>query len=61
MVDSCRDCSSCKAGDEQYCATGAVMTYNGKSKYKHCEEYNEESSPVFVSFVLFFRFRSRAE
>lgn len=37
MVDSCRDCSSCKAGDEQYCATGAVMTYNGKSKYKHCE------------------------
>lgn len=51
MVDSCRDCSSCKAGDEQYCATGAVMTYNGKSKYKHCEEYNEDGgAPTYGGY-----------
>ena len=24
MVDSCRGCGACKAGDENYCATGAV-------------------------------------
>jgi len=30
MVDSCRVCSSCLAGNEQYCLpSGAVMTYNG--------------------------------
>ena len=29
MVDSCRECEYCKDGEEQYCTTGAVMTYNG--------------------------------
>ncbi|GAA3297425.1 NAD(P)-dependent alcohol dehydrogenase [Streptomyces cinereospinus] len=29
MVDSCRECDNCKAGLEQYCTQGAVMTYNG--------------------------------
>lgn len=28
MVDSCRTCSSCKEGLEQYCSTGAAFTYN---------------------------------
>jgi uncharacterized zinc-type alcohol dehydrogenase-like protein len=27
MVNSCRECVSCRAGDEQYCATGMVGTY----------------------------------
>jgi uncharacterized zinc-type alcohol dehydrogenase-like protein len=27
MVDSCRDCSSCRAGFEQYCSGGRVLTY----------------------------------
>ncbi|MFL6351250.1 MAG: NAD(P)-dependent alcohol dehydrogenase [Bryobacteraceae bacterium] len=30
LVDSCRTCASCKAGEEQYCETGAVGTYNGR-------------------------------
>jgi uncharacterized zinc-type alcohol dehydrogenase-like protein len=30
LVDSCRTCPSCKAGEEQYCETGAVGTYNGR-------------------------------
>ena len=29
MVDSCRECSSCRAGLEQYCKRGATFTYNG--------------------------------
>jgi uncharacterized zinc-type alcohol dehydrogenase-like protein len=33
MVDSCRECNSCKAGEEQYCDRGlGVWTYNGKDK-----------------------------
>jgi len=29
FVDSCRNCSSCKAGLEQYCTDGMTGTYNG--------------------------------
>jgi alcohol dehydrogenase (NADP+) len=33
LVDSCRECNSCKAGEEQYCDRGlGVWTYNGKDK-----------------------------
>ncbi len=28
IVDSCRVCANCKAGEEQYCMKGAVETYN---------------------------------
>lgn len=28
MVDSCRECPNCRAGLEQYCSGGRVMTYN---------------------------------
>jgi alcohol dehydrogenase (NADP+) len=27
MVNSCGECANCRAGDEQYCLDGAVMTY----------------------------------
>ncbi|MET9550070.1 NAD(P)-dependent alcohol dehydrogenase [Streptomyces sp. NPDC006627] len=29
MIDSCGECEYCQRGDEQYCAKGATMTYNG--------------------------------
>ncbi|WP_249019830.1 NAD(P)-dependent alcohol dehydrogenase [Conexibacter sp. S30A1] len=29
LVDSCRECKECKAGQESYCRTGKVLTYNG--------------------------------
>lgn len=32
MVDSCRKCSSCKEGFEQYCTVGFTGTYNSKDK-----------------------------
>ncbi|MFI7402894.1 NAD(P)-dependent alcohol dehydrogenase [Streptomyces sp. NPDC049541] len=32
LVDSCRQCESCKAGEEQYCTGGNVGTYNSIGK-----------------------------
>src|SRR5271156_6407497 len=32
MVDSCGQCSSCRAGVEQYCKPGATFTYNSIGK-----------------------------
>ena len=32
MVESCRTCEACSAGDEQYCEKGATFTYNGEDK-----------------------------
>ncbi|WP_395795074.1 NAD(P)-dependent alcohol dehydrogenase [Aquimonas sp.] len=29
MLDSCRRCESCAAGEEQFCSAGASMSYNG--------------------------------
>ena len=30
LVDSCRACANCKAGEECYCEKGMVPTYNGR-------------------------------
>jgi uncharacterized zinc-type alcohol dehydrogenase-like protein len=32
LVDSCRTCPNCQAGDEQYCDNQLVFTYNSKDK-----------------------------
>lgn len=32
LVDSCRTCPQCAAGDEQFCENGMVGTYNGMDK-----------------------------
>jgi alcohol dehydrogenase (NADP+) len=34
MVDSCRECASCSAGEEQLCEAGPTFTYNSPDK-KH--------------------------
>jgi len=46
MVDSCRGCNRCEVGEEQYCSTGFVGTYNGKQKYPHCSEYTPEGGAI---------------
>lgn len=33
MVDSCRECVNCKAGEEQFCVSGMTGTYNSIDKY----------------------------
>ncbi|MFE7774068.1 NAD(P)-dependent alcohol dehydrogenase [Streptomyces sp. NPDC057445] len=32
LVDSCRECDNCKAGLQQYCTGGSVLTYNAVDK-----------------------------
>ncbi|MCB9771887.1 MAG: NAD(P)-dependent alcohol dehydrogenase [Candidatus Omnitrophica bacterium] len=33
LVDSCRDCQSCKENLEQHCENGAIFTYNSPEKH----------------------------
>ena len=33
IVDSCRTCPGCKAGEEQYCEIGVTLTYGAYDKY----------------------------
>ena len=54
MVDSCRECDSCKEGLEQYCEKGNVQTYNGHEKYLNQQTFGGYSERVVVDedFVL---------
>jgi len=54
MVDSCRKCSSCLAGEEQYCEQGAILTYNGHDKILGGVTYGGYSESIVVdqAFVL---------
>jgi len=54
MVDSCRECASCKQGLEQYCEVGFVGTYNGPDKHSGGMTFGGYSRAVVVdeAFVL---------
>ncbi|MBB5710059.1 NAD(P)-dependent alcohol dehydrogenase [Sphingomonas xinjiangensis] len=55
MVDSCQDCPSCNAGEEQYCEkTGFVGTYNGPDKHLGGHTFGGYSDHIVVDrgFVL---------
>ena len=54
MVDSCRTCSSCIAGYEQYCERGPVLTYNSPDKHLGGVTYGGYSKAIVVdeAFVL---------
>lgn len=49
MVDSCRSCSSCESGLEQYCAEGMTGTYNGVDRHDGSITYGGYSDKVVVS------------
>lgn len=46
MVDSCRACSYCAQGEEQYCKQVPIFTYNAKHRFAHCAEYNEDGGAI---------------
>jgi uncharacterized zinc-type alcohol dehydrogenase-like protein len=48
MVDSCGECEECKDGEEQFCANGNVMTYNGRG-YDGNPTYGGYAQQVVVS------------
>ncbi|ATU73034.1 NADP-dependent alcohol dehydrogenase C 1 [Gluconacetobacter sp. SXCC-1] len=54
MVDSCRECASCRDGLEQYCEVGFVGTYNGEDRQGRGVTFGGYSRAVVVdqSFVL---------
>ena len=54
MVDSCRTCQNCKDDLEQFCANGAVFTYNSPDKHIGGMTYGGYSESVVVdeAFVL---------
>ena len=54
MVDSCRVCSACKEGLEQFCEGPATFTYNGVDKYLGGVTFGgySESLVVDEDFVL---------
>ena len=53
LVDSCRECEYCVAGEEQFCTKGAVQTYNGRD-YDGEPTYGGYSRQIVVDerFVL---------
>ena len=54
MVDSCRTCSSCRDGNEQYCVHSPILTYNGEDKRLGGVTYGGYSEGIVVdeAFVL---------
>lgn len=54
LVDSCRNCESCKKDLEQYCLSGSTGTYNGKDKFLGGHTFGGYSEKVIVdeNFVL---------
>jgi len=54
MVDSCRTCSSCQSGHEQYCLTFPTFTYNGEDKHLGGPTFGGYSTNIVVdeAFVL---------
>src|ERR1700757_5063416 len=48
MVDSCRHCSACKAGEEQYCENFMTLTYNGEDKILGGVTYGGYSTGIVV-------------
>lgn len=54
LVDSCRTCSSCREGLEQFCEVGNVLTYNGLEKDGKTPTFGGYSTQVVVheDFVL---------
>ncbi|WP_314504786.1 NAD(P)-dependent alcohol dehydrogenase [uncultured Microbacterium sp.] len=53
FVDSCRECENCLAGEEQFCLTGNVATYNGR-QYDGSETYGGYSTRIVAdeNYVL---------
>ncbi|WP_404399371.1 NAD(P)-dependent alcohol dehydrogenase [Idiomarina seosinensis] len=49
LVDSCRQCSACDEGLEQYCLNGMVPTYNGEDRHDGSVTYGGYSENIVVS------------
>lgn len=48
FVDSCRRCSACREGEEQYCEVGMTLTYNGYERDGKTPTYGGYSARITV-------------
>ncbi|WP_220100634.1 NAD(P)-dependent alcohol dehydrogenase [Chitinophaga oryzae] len=46
FVDSCRECTPCRAGEEQYCEKGNASTYNGTEMDRKTLTYGGYSTQI---------------
>ncbi|KQY50426.1 NAD(P)-dependent alcohol dehydrogenase [Lysobacter sp. Root494] len=49
FVDTCRQCPSCKGGDEQYCDEGMTGTYNARERGTGAPTYGGYSTRITVN------------
>ena len=54
MVDSCRECEACQAGEEQFCERGSTGTYNSLEQDRKTPTYGGYSRQITVdeNFVV---------
>jgi uncharacterized zinc-type alcohol dehydrogenase-like protein len=54
FVDSCRECASCRDGEEQYCVNGMTATYNSMERKSRQPTYGGYSTRIVVdeNYVL---------
>src|SRR5690606_24336635 len=57
MVDSCRRCSACAEGLEQYCENGFTGTYNGPTQDSRDHTYGGYSERIVVDEAFVLRIR----
>lgn len=57
LVDSCRTCSSCREGLEQFCENVATFTYNGEDRASGGNTYGGYSETVVVDEAFTLKIR----
>jgi len=55
MVDSCRQCPSCLAGEEQYCENHLTLTYNSPDRFLGGVTYGGYSESIVVDEAYMLR------
>ncbi len=61
MVKSCGRCSSCLAGEEQYCENGMTLTYNAEDKILGGVTYGGYSETIVVDEAYVLRVPNRLD
>jgi uncharacterized zinc-type alcohol dehydrogenase-like protein len=61
LVDSCRTCSACREGQEQFCVAPATFTYNSPDKHLGGVTYGGYSGSVVVDEAFALRVSDRLD
>ena len=61
LVDSCRVCSSCRRGLEQYCEKFPTLTYNGEDKHSGGMTFGGYSESIVVDEAFTLKVSSKVD